>query len=258
MLTPRIVLAGFVLKLSALCPLSDAVAEDGGGLTDVVAKSNGPTTIMAKPFVATNSATEEYQKERLRLLVQEANRVAEKMQLPENLPITKSDLVQWYVCPFARAQERKAIRMVVTRNYAYYISKDNKFCYLEKTGQLKERRAWQTQYSWPMSRMDTNGAYQLATQWLAAASMDVAGLNRDCQLRIIAHTAKGNTNDTHFVPLYWVYWTQGAQRQGSVASVELFAPTRTLVQLRVEDPAYILRKRLQIPDLNSVSIESKH
>ena len=88
--------------------------------------------------------------------------------------------------------------------------------------------------------------------------MDVASLNRDCQVHIIAHTAKGKTNDTHFVPLYWVYWTKGAQRQGSVASVELFAPTRTLVQLRVEDPAYILRKPLQISELNSVAIESKH
>src|SRR6266487_7099153 len=104
MLTLRIVLAGFVLKLSALFPLSDAVAENVGGLTDVGTKPNGPTRmIVAQPFSATNSASEPYQKEGLQRLLQEASSVAEKLQLPENLPITKTDLVQWYVCPFARA-----------------------------------------------------------------------------------------------------------------------------------------------------------
>lgn len=37
-------------------------------------------------------------------------------------------------------------------------------------------------YTWPTARMDTNTPYILATQWLNDVSMDVKGLNRDCQL----------------------------------------------------------------------------
>jgi len=48
-----------------------------------------------------------------------------------------------------------------------------------------------------MSRMDTNAAYQLATQWLQRSRMSAA-LNRDCKLVISAWTPEGE-NGQHFV-----------------------------------------------------------
>jgi hypothetical protein len=39
---------------------------------------------------------------------------------------------------------------------------------------------------------------------------------------------------------------------GSAASVRLFAPTNALLQLRVEDPKYILRKPLLFTDLSAL------
>jgi len=78
--------------------------------------------------------------------------------------------------------------------------------------------------------------------------MDVTALNRDCSVNVLAFTPQGDKGRS-FVPVYWVYWTKGPAERGSVASVELFAPTKTLLQLRVEDPKYILRAPLVLTNL---------
>ena len=55
-----------------------------------------------------------------------------------------------------------------------------------------------------------------------------------------------------FVPVYFVYWESAKNRTdgyGSVASVRLFAPTKSLMSLRVEDPKYNLRKPLVFTNL---------
>ena len=253
----RIVISALV-KFSVLNCVLGHIVNGSDGLAEATAKPNGAAErITRENAPATSFSTNAYQREGLRLLVEEANKVAEELLLPEERPITQTALVQSYVCPFARAQVRRAVGMIATRNYAYYVTKDNKFCYLEKTRQEDERNSWQTQYSWPMSRMDTNAAYELATQWLASVSMDVQGLNQDCQPHILVHMSKGTNNVSHFVPLYSVYWTKGAERQGSIALVKFFMPTKTLVQLRVEDARYILRRALQVTNLRSSSFSAE-
>ena len=198
-----------------------------------------------------------YEREALRLVIQEANRVATELRLPDKLPITERDLVRRYMSPPAMAKITTAVGNVATSNYAYYVSIDRKFCFLEGMHQDADRRHWHSQYAWPVSLIDTNAAYQLATQWLSAASMDVEGLNRDCILHI--HTYTEDNRQEHaerFLPVYWVYWTKGSEGHGSVASVELFTPTKTLMQLRVEDPKYILRKPLQSTNLDLLTSDT--
>ncbi len=94
--------------------------------------------------------------------------------------------------------------------------------------------------------MDTNAAYQSATQFLNAASMDVKALNRDCSLTIRAFTPEGEQS-AHFVPVYWVSWSKDGE---PVASVELFEPTKTIRQMHVNRSEYILRQPLQITNLD--------
>ncbi len=193
----------------------------------------------------------EYRKEALKLVIQEANRVAQELNLPEELPITESNLVETYINP--PRMLKIGFGNITTSNYAYYVSIGDKFSSLIRTDSNRIRNEVKDKYLWPISRMDTNSAYQLATQWLADVSIDVNALNRDCNLTIRAWTPEGE-NSKYFVPLYRVFWTEkGNQEHGSVAGVELLEPTKSLQQLYVKKSEYILRQSLQVTNLDLLS-----
>jgi hypothetical protein len=187
-----------------------------------------------------------YGKEALRLVIEEANRVAQELHLAETLPITETNVLSAYITPPRMAQAMKAIGNVTTSNYTYYISVGKKFSFLQRTHMDREYDQLREQYLWPMSRKDTNAAYQMAKQFLAAASMDVAAMDRDCRLDIKAFIPEGPEGE-HFVPLYWVVWMKN---QRPAAIIELFEPTKTLCQMRVKESKYILRKPLEITNLD--------
>lgn len=77
--------------------------------------------------------------------------------------------------------------------------------------------------------------------------MDVAGLNRDCdvQVSVSPHwndVELGEVPKTKFTPIYCVLWQPKMATRGSGGSqIELFLPTKTLLQLNVRDAKYILR-----------------
>jgi len=209
---------------------------------------------------AINFTTQAYQKEAFRLVLQEANQVAQELKLSEKLPIREADVTEAFISPFGFAYLSKAVGNITTRNYCYCVSKGNKFCYLIKTHLEDTCQEYQTQYTWPENRMDTNGAYQLATQWLAAIAMDVNALNRDLHLIIKADDDLIRSPRGKFVPVYDVGWckkwkpTPGIIEEDHgkwepVVSVQLFTPTKTLLQMHVEDPKYILRPPLVFTNL---------
>lgn len=106
------------------------------------------------------------------------------------------------------AKGGKGVGNITTSNYAYYVAVGNRFSSLVRTHLQEEYSQIQQEYLWPMGRIDTNVAYQLATQFLNAVSMDVKALNRDCSLSIRAFTPEG-VHGAHFVPVYWVSWEKG-------------------------------------------------
>jgi hypothetical protein len=124
-----------------------------------------------------------------------------------------------------------------------------KFSYLVKTDLDKDYPSLRAQYLWPISRMNTNAAYQLAIRWLSQLSIDIHALTNACRTHIIAMMPEGE-NGLHFVPVYWVYWQRPEEEgQRNAASVELLEPTKTIRQLRVEEPRYMLRKPITITNL---------
>lgn len=205
-----------------------------------------PASAISRRLEAARAISEPYQEEALDALIREANDIARDLSLPGEVPITRTNLVEVFILPRQGSQSWKALGKIATRNYVYYASKANKFCYLERTHSEAQVAKWKRDYLWPISRIDTNGAYQMATQWLAAVSIDVQALNRDCKLRIQALTSQGRKQGARFLPIYTVYWVEGAEGHGSAASVQLFAPTQTLLHLRVEDPKYNLRRPLLV------------
>lgn len=220
----------------------------------VVTCHGAPTTnlpLTSADFLTTDA----YQREAVRVLLNEANRVATALKLEEKLPITEADLVEEFIVPPGLSRKAKnGVGNVITTNYGYFVSVGNKFSFLMTYGMLNRYNALKAQYRQPLGQDDTNIAYQIATQALAALSMDVQGLNRDCRLSITPWEPGGG----YSVPLYWVSWTRKDNRPHPwiqappgelwkpVADVQILLPTRTIMELRVEEAKYILRDSLEV------------
>jgi hypothetical protein len=185
--------------------------------------------------------TKAYQEEALRMLLEEANSAARELGLKENLPILKNDLIEVHIGSPARI----ALGTISTTNYAYVAGVGRAFSSLvlrDRIGTFERARA---KYTWPISRMDTNHAFQVATQLLASVRIDVAALNRECSIGVGASILE-ETDGRSFVPIYWVAWGKSGR---TPASIEFLEPERSVRQIHIYEPRYILRKPAIIPNL---------
>ncbi len=242
----------FYLTFCFLCVLFQARAMDGlpPGVPRVLS-TNGTVE-----FIDSTFTTHAYQEEALRLVLQEANKVAKELKL-EALSIAEENLTHVFISPFGFAYQFKAIGNVTTTNYFYGVGRGCKFSDLTIANYddyyVKYR---DKKFAEPVRAMNTNTAYQLATQWLAAVHMDVKGLNRDCELHIDLTTdmlpGAEKKARKEITPLYFVSWQSKEKTDdsvGSVAYVELYLPTKQLLQLSVTDAKYILRPPLVFTNL---------
>ena len=167
--------------------------------------------------------------------------------------MSNANMIAAFVNPFGYAYAKGAIGNITTRNYVYYVSKGNKLSYLESPHQVELCKAFQLSNTLPANLVNTNEALRLATQWLAAISIDVAALNRDCSVKVDLDDTYVRHPVGKFVPVYFVSWLKSRSgSRGSTASVRLFTPTQTLLQLRVEDPRYILRSPIVFTNLTEL------
>jgi hypothetical protein len=216
------------------------------------ANATGNVTGLSKALFS----TEAYEREALRLIVKEANQAATELQLPEKLPITEKDLARVFITKYGMTENYpRVIGNIHTHDYGYFVSVDHKLSFIEGVDQDGDSIKWMAEYQWPVERIDTNSAFNLATQWLTAVHMDVEALNKECLIRISTEAAisKGKSRSKMFVPIYTVSWRSPEKRTrtfGNVASVKLFTPTKTLMSLRVLDSKYILRAPLIFTNLN--------
>ena len=211
-------------------------------------------------FVEPGFTTRAYHDEALRLVIQEANEVAGALGLAETLPITETNLVSAFISPYGYAYRRKKIGNITTSNYWYGVEQGNKFSDLCITDIEQRCRNYRQNYQLPLDQIDINRAVSLASNYLGALQIDVGMLGRDCDIRgeISRHRnglGKGErpTGKT-FVPIYDVFWRGkgSATPFRDVAWVELFLPTKTILQLTVYDQKYILRRPLPFADLSSL------
>lgn len=211
--------------------------------------------------------TAAYQKEALRLLIEEANRVAKELNLPAKPPITETDIVHAYIVPFGDSWASKSIGNIATKHYWYNTREGHKLSHVTIADYDRKCFEFRDKYQWHISRIDTNAAYQLATQWLAAMSVDVNALNRECTPHVALSTFWNNVSrlgempkGTNFVPIYYVWWTPKGDKAGGFggASVELLLPTKTLIALGVDDQKYLLRKPLVFTNLAALFPKPTH
>jgi hypothetical protein len=229
--------------------------------TDLPPGVPNPIGLDGKYTHAMMFTTTAYQNEALKLVIREANKVAKELKLPDELPITESNIVKAFINPFGYAYAKKAVGNVTTKSYVYYVSQGNQFSYLESPHQDELCRKFQASSTLPVSQINTNEALKQATKWLKAASMDVKALNRDCWVKVELDNAYVHPPAGKLVPVYYVSWSEKTGGVGGVASVRLFSPSKTLLQLRVENPKYIMRPPIVFTNLayllsqtNAVSI----
>jgi len=202
-----------------------------------------------------------YQEEALKLVTEEANRAAKELALPEGLPITESNLVEYHISPFGFAYAYKMIGSITTKYYTYGVTAGNKFNSCTIANYDQACVALRRQLALPMADLNTNLAYELATQWLEAVQVDVGRLNKNCKVEIEpSHFWNGLPRSAqftkrNFVPIYDISWLSPrnqTEHYGDVAFVELYSPTEKLLQLSVGDPKYILRRPLIFTNLASL------
>jgi hypothetical protein len=192
-----------------------------------------------------------YRQEVSRFLLQEANLSAAELSLPDNLPISAENISRLMIYPPRLAKNAHGIGSVITSNYIYSVTCAYKFSGVTRAHLQLEDNQLKTKYILPMDQMDTNAAFQLATHYLSLASMDVTALNRDCKIHI---TTSICPDYEHFTPLYYISWVKRKERFGNAASVEVFLPDKSLRQLHVYKPEYILSQPVEITDSEFVNL----
>jgi hypothetical protein len=203
---------------------------------------SGQTNFVAKsPFF---NAPPAYREAVFKLMLAEANEYAGRLSLPEKLPITKDSLKEVFTTDPYVANRFGALGSLRTTNYSYGFGKGKHLSYVTRL--IKGTNPYDyddnKQYAIDPSAVNTNAAYSMATQYLAKAFVDVPRLLESSTVSIHPWVILHMTTSK-----YTVEW----QRSGKpVVRVVLAEPKAELWTLRVEDPEYILRKPLEITNLD--------
>ena len=199
-------------------------------------------------FIEHFYSSDAFEAEEFRLMMQEANHAAQALQLEEDFPITKSRVSSARTSRFGFYYNQGMMGYVATTNYTYRVLSGGKLDHVEIDHSYEVWRG--LQIILPEKKVDNHAAYQLATQWLASLSVDVKGLNRDCQLTVASSPVLNNVvsgkkpTRRMFAPTYDVTWRT---TNGPAAYVQLYLPDKLLIQLAIDDPKYNLRPPLFSP-----------
>jgi hypothetical protein len=204
-----------------------------------------------------HASSQGYREAALEVLLAEANRIACDLELPEKLPIQRSDLSEVGISTPFWSDHSGGFGFLSTTNYYYYANQGNRLASIVPNFEPDDTRrpaymeSLKKRYLLPKAQMDTNAAYVAATQWLAKAGVDLQALERDAQWVEISAWEIGGK----FVPLYRVRWRQlgayraqiGPPEPQSIAGVEFLAPEHRLLQMDVNQEKYLKRKPLTVP-----------
>jgi hypothetical protein len=228
---------------------------------------------MMTNIIAFLHTTAAYQTAALQLMVGQANFAAQQLDLKEPLPIVISaDTNKSEVMP----PPMGIGGMILTSNYNFEFNKG----YLVSVGKMK----WLEKVSPPITNtlelanqpsfLDTNGAYQLATQWLAKISVDVPKLERKYPPQIFQISARRRDEDGKIlpgisnniaIPLFIIGWGDPMKQfprtnylgealsprpPSAMSSVrmEVLGTTKELLSLHIRDTNFFARPPLQLTD----------
>ena len=199
-------------------------------------------------------STQAYHDEAGRLMVQEANHAAQALNLVSDQSNADGRIKWVNVTPFGFFYLQGLMGYVSTTNYTYRFLEGGKLTTIELDHSYEVWRALQDKLL-PEDHVSNAAAYQLATQWLASLSVDVAGLNRDCQLTVAPspvfnYVGSGKEPiQRMFAPTYNITWMKS---NDPTAFVQLYLPDKMLIQLSIHDQKYNLRPPLTFTNLSAI------
>ncbi len=183
------------------------------------------------------------------MMLMEINFCAKRLHLPIEIPL-RTDTIR-----VAAAYDPRIagfMGRIETINFFFSFAESGKLCYII---QLDERHSlsineYHQKMSKLRSKLDTNGAYQLATNWLTALDVDCARLEKDAPHRVeqeffYSHVVGTNGSDPVPLPLFSVTWGDALVPK---VSVRLSGVTGELISLRQDDESYSKRPSVLIKD----------
>ncbi|HEV2693396.1 MAG TPA: hypothetical protein VG347_10920 [Verrucomicrobiae bacterium] len=194
----------------------------------------------------------------------EANFFASQLKLLTPHPIQLGDIndahfsTPWhdlvndtnFASPLLQARRGKitAGGFIETTNFIFYFSKGRlwSICNREMT---MERFDLYPKWHATLSLVDSNGAYELATQWLASVGVDIAALKSKYGSQTQVEQAffwnpPGSTNRA-LLPIFNVTWGDGSKSEFP-AQVRVLGTTKEIMELRVFDSSLSTRMPLVI------------
>ncbi|MGH7953142.1 MAG: hypothetical protein ACREFE_14670 [Limisphaerales bacterium] len=185
-----------------------------------------------------------YQAAMLKVLLAEANDYVAALNLPEKRPLTKDSIKDCFIGSPYVAEHFGGLGSFQTTNFSYGFGKGKHLCYITRIikGDNPFDYNANKRYAIDPSEADTNAAYSMATQFLAKAFVNVSQLSTSSVVSVEPWVILHMTTSK-----YTVEWRRGDK---PVVKVVLAVPKDELWTLRVEDPNLILRKPLQITNLD--------
>jgi hypothetical protein len=185
-----------------------------------------------------------YKEAMSKLMLAEVNDYANQLPLYETLPITTNSLSELFVTSPSLAVRFGALGSLHTTNFSYGFGKGKHLCYI--TRMIKGTNPYDYDankaYAIDPSALNTNAAYSMATQFLAKAFVNLSCLSTSSVVSVQPWVILHMTTSK-----YTVQWECNGR---PVVKVVLSPPKAELWTLRVEDPSLILRKPLEITNLD--------
>jgi hypothetical protein len=165
--------------------------------------------------------------------------------LPEYLPLTKDSVTGSYISSPEFADRYGGLGRFSTTNYSYGFGRGKRLAYITRLPKDKSGRSLYDRFKpWAIdpSQVNTNAAYLLATQFLAEAFVDLSRLSTSAVVSIHPKVILKMTTS-----VYDLEWKRGGK---NAVEIGLDESTKELWLLRVEDPSLVLRKPLEITNLD--------
>jgi hypothetical protein len=187
----------------------------------------------------------------LQLLLGEANHFAETLKLPTPLPIEISHLAHAYVSPpkFGLGGSLQTTNFAFT----FHEGRLHSIIRLDVLHGPEPLRDILDRLSQQAALVDSNGAYQLATQWLAAASVDVETMVKKYPAEISQRRYAANApredqtlpklGKEKLVPVYDVKWRDTSQPEyiAGAIKVAVLGTSKQLLALDIGDFSFSVR-----------------
>ncbi len=170
-------------------------------------------------------------------MLAEVNFFAERLRLHAHLPIMESDIRQLYVGP---PRLLRFLGAVDTDEYSFGFAESGRLRFVTKLHPFGNQPLPQLQRRLAQidPGMSTNTAYQLATDWLVAVSVDVKVLEQQFPGAVRQHFYRGTAGNKVLLPIFDVLW---GKPDAPAVIATIYGPTAELLQLRQNNESFSLR-----------------